>query len=490
MNKANSVFSASAGVSLKAVLQGLLIVAFIMAICVTPADAARKKRHASTGENNKYAAFVIDASTGQVLHQSNADKALYPASLTKIMTLLLVFEALDQGKFSLNDRIHISQHAASMPPSKIGLKPGSSIRVKDAIYAVVTKSANDVAAALGEKVAGSESRFATMMTAKAQELGMTRTRFTNASGLHNPSQKSSARDMAKLARYVITNYPDYYRFYSTKSFTYAGHTYQNHNHLMKTYRGMDGMKTGYTNPAGFNLVASAVRNNHRVIGVVFGGRSTQSRNDHMASLLDNAFAKIRSQPPQAVAPPQVMASLDTSPIPVPPQKPLATSAAIDAPLTSLVAQEPAPIPGRKPGLLVAAATLNKIAPAIGKAKEQVPPLLLAPEPEIIGEGDAEIAADTIDLASVATQPPAASSNDSLWAIQVGAYSSRAATDKALHDSLKKLPVKYASVSPTIAPLKTSDGWLFRARLHGLSRTDAFSACQYLNECVPVAPKNY
>jgi D-alanyl-D-alanine carboxypeptidase len=489
MNKANSVFSASAWSSLKAVLQGLLIIAFIMTICASPADAARKKK-AATGPNNKYASFVIDASTGEVLHQSNADKALYPASLTKVMTLLLVFEALDQGKFSLNDRITISQHAASMPPSKLGLKPGSSIRVKDAIYAVVTKSANDIAAALAEKVAGSESRFAMRMTEKARALGMASTTFTNASGLHNPRQKSTARDMAKLARYVIASYPDYYRFYSTKTFTYAGRTYQNHNHLMKTYKGMDGMKTGYTNPAGFNLVASAVRNNRRVIGIVFGGRSTQSRNDHMASLLDNAFAKLRNKPEMLVA------SADIPPVPL--SKPLATAETLATPLAapaakiSAVKYEPVPIPGRKPGIVVAAATLNKIGPAISK---QVP-TLLQPEPEMIGEGDAEMAADTIDLASAAplTSPAMAQTNaslpaSSLWAIQVGAYSSRAATDKALHASMKKLPVKYASVSPTIAPLKTSDGWLFRARLHGLSRNDAFAACRYLSECVPVAPKN-
>ena len=484
MNKANSMFYASAGVSLKAVLQGLLIIALVMAICMSPADAARKKKAATSGPNNKYASFVIDASTGQVLHQSNADKPLYPASLTKVMTLLLVFEALDQGKFGLNDRIHISKHAASMPPSKIGLKPGSSIRVKDAIYAVVTKSANDIAAALGEKVAGSESRFATQMTARAKELGMNNTRFTNASGLHNPAQKSTARDMATLARHVIANYPDYYRFYSTKTFNYAGHTYQNHNHLMKTYKGMDGMKTGYTNPAGFNLVASAVRNNRRIIGVVFGGRSTASRNEHMASLLDNGFAKLRSLPKPTV---MASANLPSANAPLAPVEiPMATATSMAAPLTT--PYEPAPTPGRKPGLVVAAATLNKLAPAIGNAKRQMPPLL-APEPEMIGEGDAEMAADTIDM-SGATPPPMPSMNGDMWSIQVGAYSSRAATDKALQASVKKLPVKYAGVNPMIAPLKTNDGWLFRARLHGLTRADAFSACRYLNECVPVAPKNY
>jgi D-alanyl-D-alanine carboxypeptidase len=483
MNKTDLVFSASARAFCKAVLSGLLVLSIFMTI-LTPLSPAHARKKRASGENHKYAAFVIDASTGQVLHQSNADKSLYPASLTKVMTLLLVFEALDQGRLSLRDRVTISRHAASMPPSKIGLKPGSSIRVQDAIYAVVTKSANDVAAALGERVAGSESAFARRMTAKAQELGMTRTTFTNASGLHDPRQKSSARDMAKLARYVITTYPDYYRFYSKQNFTYAGHSYHNHNGLMKTYKGMDGMKTGYTNPAGFNLVASAVRNNRRVIGVVFGGRSAQSRNAHMAVLLDNAFTRLKGQPEV------LMASATDS---------MSYTSDVSAALASPKA-EPIPPAPRKPGFIVAAATLNKtLSPALDSAKKKALPNLLemgsddgvgtltspvAPAPAAGNTGN------SIHLASAAaTSPMSAAPAPSSWAIQVGAYSSRAATDKALHDSMRKLPVKYASLSPMIAPLKTRDGWLFRARLHGLSRNDAMSACRYLSECVPVAPKN-
>ncbi len=461
----------------------------VMTIFADSADAARKKKsrkrhvsHATSTVNNKYAAFVIDASTGQILHQSNADKALYPASLTKIMTLLMVFDALDQGKLSLSERVVMSKRAASMPPSKLGIKPGSSIKVKDAIYALVTKSANDVSAALGEKIAGSESRFGQLMTQKARALGMNNTSFVNASGLHDPRQKSTARDMAILARYVISNYPDYYRYYSTKSFSYNGQNMQNHNHLMKTYKGMDGMKTGYTGQAGFNLVASAVRNNRRVIGVVFGGRSAQSRNSAMASLLDNAFMKLNSQPKMLMASAQTLAPVVANPAETATQVPKLNVAALVPPVPAT----PAPMPSRKPGnIVVAAAALNKIAPAIGSVKNAMP-TLLQPVQEPIGEGDAEDGGDTIQMASLANQP---SLENGSWAIQVGAYSSRAATDQALHDSLKKLPAKYNSTNPIIAPMKTANGWLFRARLHGLSRSDAFNACRFLKECVPVAPKN-
>ncbi|HOO82389.1 MAG TPA: D-alanyl-D-alanine carboxypeptidase family protein, partial [Alphaproteobacteria bacterium] len=164
--------------------------------------------------NPKYASIVMDADTGLILHQRYANKSLHPASLTKVMTLLLTFEALEQGRISLNDRVRISNHAANMVPSKLGLSPGSSIRVKDAIYALVTKSANDVAVALAEHLAGSERNFAQRMTLKAHDIGMTRTTFVNASGLHDERQVSTARDMAKMARYVIQVYPEYYRYFS------------------------------------------------------------------------------------------------------------------------------------------------------------------------------------------------------------------------------------------------------------------------------------
>ena len=221
--------------------------------------------------NAKYASLVMDADTGLVLHKRNADKVLHPASLTKMMTLIMLFDALEEGRVHMKSRIRISHNAANAVPSKLDLPVGSSIRVKDAINALIIKSANDVAIAVAEHLAGSEKDFARLMTKRARSLGMTRTRFMNASGLHHKRQVSTARDMAKLARTIISEYAPYYRYFSANKFHYRGKTYRSHNKLMGKYAGMDGMKTGYIHKSGFNLVSSAVRNNRRIIGVVFGG---------------------------------------------------------------------------------------------------------------------------------------------------------------------------------------------------------------------------
>ena len=297
------------------------LMVFSLAITAGFSDAHAKKKK-SKG-NPKYASIVMDADTGVILSQRYADKVLHPASLTKIMTLVMAFEALDRGDIRLRDRIRISNRAASMVPSKLGLPAGSSIRVEDAIYALVTKSANDVAVALGEHIGGSESKFAAMMTARARDIGMRSTRFKNASGLHNKYQVSSARDMAGLARYVLQRYPHYYRYFSTKSFTYRGKTYRSHNRLMSSYKGMDGFKTGYINASGFNLVASAKRNGRRLIGVVFGGRTSKSRNAHMAQIMDAGFLRAgkirmaRAKPPKPQQKPTIgLASANSNQIKV------------------------------------------------------------------------------------------------------------------------------------------------------------------------------
>ena len=264
----------------------------LLSIIVSPAMAATKKKSSVDTPNPRYASIVIDADTGAIIHERYADKRLHPASLVKMMTLLMTFDALANGSLTLTSRVPISQHAANQAPSKLGLRPGSSISVKDAILALVTKSANDIATALGEKIGGSEARFAAMMNARALEIGMTKSTFKNASGLHNPQQFTSARDMAVLSRFLVMHHSSYYKYFSTRNFAYNGQNYHNHNRLMETYKGMDGIKTGYIQPSGFNLAASAMRGNTRLIAVVFGGRSTQSRNAHVAELLDQGFAKM------------------------------------------------------------------------------------------------------------------------------------------------------------------------------------------------------
>jgi D-alanyl-D-alanine carboxypeptidase len=249
----------------------------------------------------KYAAIVIDAETGEVLHQANADDRNYPASLTKMMTLYLAFEAIDQGRVKLDTRFPVSQYAASRAPSKLGLLPGETISVKDAILGLVTKSANDAAAVVAEGLAGSESNFAQQMTQKARQLGMPSTVFRNASGLPDPEQVTTARDLAKLSQALLKYYPQYYVFFSTQDFTYKGVVHHNHNRLMKAFDGMDGIKTGFIRASGFNLAASAMRGNRRLIGIVMGGESARSRDLHMAELLEDAFAGRKSLPPVLVA---------------------------------------------------------------------------------------------------------------------------------------------------------------------------------------------
>ena len=211
------------------------------------------------------------------------------------MTLYLVFHALDEGKIKLDTPLKISARAARQPPSKLALAAGSTITVEDAILALVTKSANDVAVAVAENLGGTERKFAKIMTSVARKLGMKRTTFQNASGLPNRGQMSTARDMAILARAMLRNFPHHYHYFATKSFQYDGATFGNHNHLLKTYDGADGIKTGYIHASGFNLVASAVRDGQRIVGVVFGGRTAKSRDRHMEKLLDKGFQAVEKR---------------------------------------------------------------------------------------------------------------------------------------------------------------------------------------------------
>lgn len=238
----------------------------------------------------KYSAIVVEAKTGEVLYARYADSERYPASITKLMTLYLAFDALDAGEIKLSDRIKISKSAAAAAPSKLGIKAGETISVDNAIRAIAVKSANDVALAMAEHLAGNERRFAALMTIKARELGMKHSRFVNASGLPDERQLSSARDIAILSRALMRNHANYYGYFSVRSFNWRGADMPNHNRLLGSYKGVDGLKTGYTVASGFNLAASAVRDGRRVIAVVLGGRTAAARDTHMADLLDGAFA--------------------------------------------------------------------------------------------------------------------------------------------------------------------------------------------------------
>jgi D-alanyl-D-alanine carboxypeptidase len=255
----------------------------------------------------RYSSIIVDDATGDVLEEVNPDQLRHPASLTKMMTLYLTFEALRDRRISLDESVPVSPHAASMEPSKLGLLPGTRLSVEEAILGLVTKSANDAASALSELLGGSEDRFSQMMTLRARALGMSHSTFQNASGLPDPEQWTTARDLAILGRRLINDFPAYYRYFSTPSFAWHRQVISNHDTMLRTYPGADGLKTGYTEASGHNLVTSAVRGGVRLIGVVLGAASNGERDIHMASLLDQGFEQM--DVPIAHRPMQMMARI-------------------------------------------------------------------------------------------------------------------------------------------------------------------------------------
>ena len=502
------------------ILSILILSMMFMTACTSNAKSEKP--------NPKYASLVMDATTGTIISQRYANKKLHPASLTKMMTLLMVFEAIDRGDLKKTDRVYISKYAASMVPSKFYLKPGEYIKVEDAIYALVTKSANDVAVGLAEKVGKTESRFANLMTSRARSIGMKSTRFKNASGLHNKYQVTTARDMAILARYILQRYPHYYRYFSTRNFNYNGKSYRNHNRLLETYRGMDGFKTGYISAAGFNLVASARQNNRRLIGVVFGGRSSKTRNAHMVEILDAGFRKARNirtarivKPPIPKSKPgiRLATAAQTKPATVPTMPALSqapvTKQIGNAPKVAAIEKKPtqpkpaaAPQPAAKPEenytSISALSSRNYNRPV---PKSTLTRAIETDQFGLIGQGDVDTEKSKAPIAPIpprseriALAPTNAPSSPvdlphpkntvGKWSIQIGAFQSRVKTDDALRSAVKMLPSTLtASISPVSVPLETTDGTLFRARLGGLSQKQAFEACTYFKDCMTVAPRS-
>ncbi|HEY6700384.1 MAG TPA: serine hydrolase [Pseudolabrys sp.] len=254
------------------------------------ADARRGHRHKSQAAESyqpSYSSIVVDINSGEVMQASNADAPRHPASLTKIMTLYMLFERLEQGKIKLQTELPVSAHAAVQAPSKLGLKPGETIRVETAIRAIVTKSANDVAVIVAEALGGDEPSFAKLMSAKARALGMTQTTYRNASGLPDEEQITTARDQALLGRAIQDRFPSYYHYFATRTFDYRGKSIRNHNHLLGVVDGVDGIKTGYIRDSGFNIVTSIRRANRHLVAVVFGGRSADARDARVRSLIEN-----------------------------------------------------------------------------------------------------------------------------------------------------------------------------------------------------------
>jgi len=389
----------------------------------------------------KYAALVIDPASGHILHEENADDLNYPASLTKMMTLYLVFDALDSGRLRLDQKLKVSPHAAKQPPSNLGLRPGETIAVRDAILALVTKSANDVAAVVAENMAGSEPEFAVLMTAKARQLGMARTTFRNASGLPNDAQKTTARDMATLAMALLRDHPDRYAYFSTNSFKYQGNQYRNHNNLLGAYDGTDGIKTGYIRASGFNLVASVTRQGRRLIGVVFGGQTGRARDSQMVALLNKGFQSTGNQ---------LMAAAKPSPQ--------------ERKMTAALATPPAIPAGAK---VSPKAPVAKVAPVDAPARSSM------------AKKVARIIEDVNPVSSAKAATPASAAID-LWGIQVGAYAkpdpAREMAERAVSQAQRLLENGVVKVTPL---LRDNGRYLYRARILGISRDEAYQACQVL-----------
>ncbi len=282
----------SVGDGMKITIRLTIILLITISFVVPAAADAKGKKRLPRTIKSKYAAIVVDYPSNRIIHMENANAVRYPASLTKVMTLYLLFQALDNRELSLNQKLPVSKYAAKRAPTKLGLKPGQTITVKQAIYALVAKSANDVAAVVAEALAGTERAFGQLMTLQAKLLGMNSTVFYNASGLPHQQQKTTAADMAKLGVAMLKRFPHYYHYFQTQRFKYKERNYRSHNHLLRLYPGCDGMKTGYINASGFNVLTSAVRDGRRLVAVVMGGRSARSRDQHMTILLDRSFRKL------------------------------------------------------------------------------------------------------------------------------------------------------------------------------------------------------
>ncbi len=377
----------------------------------------------------RYASIVIDFESGRVLSEQGADERRHPASLTKMMTLFLIFEALDAGKITLNTRWNVSEYAAGQAPTKLNLQAGDRVAVRDIILGMVTRSANDAAMVAAEGLGGSEAKFADMMNKRARDIGMTRSNFENPHGLPNDGQITTVRDMATLGREIIKRYPHHYAFFSTQQFTFEGRKYANHNRLMNWYQGADGIKTGYIRASGFNLVASAVRDGRRIVAAVIGGPNPSERDQYTGKLLDAGFG--RGDLP---------------------------------PATTRVAQAPASEKTRKAAPARAQASISSAAPSAAPARRANPPQR----------------AQQTSAVEHADKPEE-------WGVQVGAFARMDAARRAASAAQKIAPTYLSDATVDISEA----GKRYRARLLGLTQAQAREACRALDErdmdCMTLGP---
>ncbi len=365
------------------------------------------------------AALVLDAETGATHYAYRANAPHPPASLTKMMTIYMAFEALRDGRLKPGQRLKASRAAARQKPSRLGLRRGQTIPVEHAILALATKSANDASVVVAEAIAGSEAEFARRMTARARALGMTRTVFRNASGLHHPEQTTTARDMARLAVALIRDFPRHYSVFSAKTFTWRGRRYRNHNPMLLSYDGADGIKTGYIRQSGYNLAASARRDGHRLIGIVLGDSSIRHREWRMATILDHGFMRLDGD--------NVRAGFPTLPY--------------------------AASPSSESAFVIAARDIG-----------------VRPPPNLrdAGAADATASAKTVGL-----------NGTGKWSIQVGAYRSAPPAEVAAVVAADRIPGLLAHAQILVTQVVHGGKRMFRARLTGLSEGEARTSCRQL-----------
>lgn len=387
--------------------------------------------------NSRYASIVIDANSGDVLYSRNAESYRYPASLTKMMTLYMTFEALESGKIKSDQKLKVSKRAAGQAPSKLWLKAGETITVEQAIKALVTRSANDAATVLAEAIGGTEYQFSLQMSKKARGLGMRRTNFANASGLPNRKQKSTAHDMAILGQQIGDDFPQYFHYFSVKSFAYKGKTYSNHNNLLKGYQGTDGIKTGYTRASGFNLATSVKRGDVHLIGVVLGGKTAKSRDAHMKYILDKTFKRVKDNPG----------------------------------LLPRLAK--APVPRLKPGQ----AQPTRLAQVTPRDK---PKLVIERNgdglPTIAFGYDTTTTVEIDELPTIEQGDAGPQALDPQWGIQIGAFAQAEKARIYLGQAHEIIPQVLTPERSNIFPVTTDQGTIYRARYGPLSSQDAETAC--------------
>lgn len=407
-------------------VMGAMAAAVLVAI---PADAKTKhhaRAHAAV-DTHPQATMVVDADTGEILQASNVDTTIYPASLTKMMTLYLLFDDLEAGKVHMTDRVPVSENAAEQDPSILGLTPGKSLSVEEAMLGMIVKSANDAAMATGEFLAGGdEDVFAERMTRKARELGMTRTTFKNPNGLPNSEQKTTARDMATLARALMHNHAREYHWFSTKSFMFNGQVVNGHNHLLDHYKGADGLKTGFIAAAGFNIVTTAKRNDRHLVAVVMGWPTWQSRDRQVAKLLDAGFKRAPDNSGVQLA---------------------------EAPLQQQSSEE-------------SDESADKAARAVMTA--MAAPSKAKPKSAVAHKHEDSAAGDTDD--------------DEEWVVQVGSFSQQTTALQKAKDALLKMG-KYGEDGEAKAIVVSKKGHktTYASRIVGLSKDDAQNACRSLSK---------